>query len=82
MHKESSIINRNPLLQVSTLLCHLRGELFVTVTLGLHFTLRGPGLTAESSRLQKQRSTQSTAHSHSTVKCNPSVMVTKSSPQR
>jgi hypothetical protein len=31
----------------------------------------------ESSRPQKQRSTQSTAHSHSTVKCNPSVKVTK-----
>jgi hypothetical protein len=29
--------------------------------------------TAESSRLQKQRSTQSTAHSHSTIKCNLSV---------
>jgi hypothetical protein len=33
--------------------------------------------TADSSRLQKQRSTQSTAHSHSTIKCNLSVMVTK-----
>jgi hypothetical protein len=30
----------------------------------------------------KQRSTQSRAHSHSTVKCNPSVTVTKSSPWR
>jgi hypothetical protein len=62
MHKESLIINRNTLLHVSTLLGHLQGEFFVTVTLGLHLT------------------TQSTAHSHSTVKCNPSVTVTKSSP--
>jgi hypothetical protein len=38
--------------------------------------------TAESSRLQKQRSTQSTVHSHSTVMCNPSVTVRKSSPCR
>jgi uncharacterized Fe-S cluster protein YjdI len=38
--------------------------------------------TAESSRLKKQRSTQSTAHSHSTVKCNPTVMETESSPWR
>jgi hypothetical protein len=37
---------------------------------------------AECSRLQKQRSTQSTAHSHSTAKCNPSVTVTESSPWR
>jgi hypothetical protein len=41
-----------------------------------------PTRTAESSRLQKQRSTQSTAHSHSNVKCNPSVTVTESSPWR
>jgi hypothetical protein len=38
MHKESFIINRNTLLYVSTLLGHLQGELFVTVTLKLHFT--------------------------------------------
>jgi hypothetical protein len=38
--------------------------------------------TAECSRLQKQRSTQSTAHSHSTVKCNLSVTTTESSPWR
>jgi hypothetical protein len=44
------------------------------------WTLRGPG--RNSSRLQKQRSTQPTAHSHSTVKCNPSVTITKSSPWR
>jgi hypothetical protein len=37
MHKESFIINRNALLHVSTLLGHLQGELFVTVTLRLHF---------------------------------------------
>jgi hypothetical protein len=33
--------------------------------------------TAESSRLQKQRSTPSRTHSHSTIKCNPSVTITK-----
>jgi phenylacetate-coenzyme A ligase PaaK-like adenylate-forming protein len=33
--------------------------------------------TADSSCLQKQRSTQSTAHSHSTIKCNLSVTITK-----
>jgi hypothetical protein len=38
-HKESFIINCNTLLHVSTLLGHLPGELFVTVTLGLHFTV-------------------------------------------
>jgi hypothetical protein len=76
MNKESFIINRNTLLHVSTLLDHLQGELFVTVPLGLHFTVRA----AEGSRLQKQRGTQSTAHCHSTVVCNPSVRVTKSSP--
>jgi hypothetical protein len=37
MHKESSIINRNTLLHASTLLAHLQGELFVIVTLRLHF---------------------------------------------
>jgi hypothetical protein len=39
MHKESSIINRNTLLHISTLLGHLQGELPVTLTLGLHFTV-------------------------------------------
>jgi hypothetical protein len=38
--------------------------------------------TAESSRFQKQRSTQSTAHSHSIIKCNFSVTTTKSYPWR
>jgi hypothetical protein len=37
MHKESFIINRNTLLHVSTLLGDLQGELFVIVTLRLHF---------------------------------------------
>jgi hypothetical protein len=37
MHKESFIDNFNTLLHVSTLLGHLQGELFITVTLGLHF---------------------------------------------
>jgi hypothetical protein len=42
-----------------------------------------PGLqagTAEGSRLQKQHSTQSTAHYHSTIKCNLSAKTTKRSP--
>jgi hypothetical protein len=49
------------------------------------WTVLGPGLqagTTESSRLQNQRSTQSTAHSHWTIKCNLSVTITKSSPWR
>jgi hypothetical protein len=37
MHKESFVINCNPLLHVSTLLGPLQGELFVIVTLRLHF---------------------------------------------
>jgi hypothetical protein len=37
MYKESFIINRNTLLHVSAPLGHLQGELFVTVTVGLHF---------------------------------------------
>jgi hypothetical protein len=39
MHKESFIVNCNTLLHVSTLLGHLQGELFVTVALGLLFTV-------------------------------------------
>jgi hypothetical protein len=80
MHKESLIITRNTLLHVSTLLGHLQGELFC-----YRYTLCCAGLqtgTAESSRLQKQRSTQSTAHSHSTIKCDLSVTITKSFPWR
>jgi hypothetical protein len=38
--------------------------------------------TAEGSCLQKQRSIQSTARSHSIIKCNLSVTITKSSPWR
>jgi hypothetical protein len=37
MHEESFIINRNTLLRISTLLGNLQGELFVIVTLTLHF---------------------------------------------
>jgi hypothetical protein len=39
MRKESFIINRNTLLLVSTLLGHVQGELFVIVTLRLHFII-------------------------------------------
>jgi hypothetical protein len=56
MHKEF-FFTCDILLHVSTLLGHLQGELFVVVTLRLH----GAAETTESSRLQKQRSTQSTA---------------------
>jgi hypothetical protein len=101
MHKESFIINCNTHLHVSPLLGHLQTELFVIVTLRLHFIVEWEGTvdcvlctggvnslqsqlavqagTTESSRLQKERSTQSTAHSHSTIKCNLSVTITKSS---
>jgi hypothetical protein len=37
MQKERFIINYNTLLHVSTLLGYLQGELFVIVTLRLHF---------------------------------------------
>jgi hypothetical protein len=39
MHKESFNINRNTILHISTLLGHLKGKIFVTVTLRLHFTV-------------------------------------------
>jgi hypothetical protein len=39
MHKESFTINRNTLLHVSTLLGHIQRELFVIVTLRLHFRI-------------------------------------------
>jgi hypothetical protein len=91
MHKESFIINCNTLLHVSTLLGHLQGGLFCYryTKVALYSSVRmccwlctgGVG-TADSSRLQKQRSTQSTAHYHSTVKCNLSVTITKSPPWR
>jgi hypothetical protein len=71
MHKESFIINRNTLLHISTLLGHLQGELFVIAT------LMGP----QRVHASKQRSTQSTAHSHSTIKCNLSVTIKKVLPE-
>jgi hypothetical protein len=90
---KSFIINRNAHLHLSTLLGHLQGELFVTVTLRLHFTVEWECAVdcvlccfwrRELSAVPacRQYSTQSTAHSHSTVKCNLSVTVTKSSPWR
>jgi hypothetical protein len=39
MHKQGFVIKRNTLLHVSNLLGHLQGELSVTVTLGLHYTV-------------------------------------------
>jgi hypothetical protein len=67
MHKESFIINCNTLLHVSTLLGHLQGELFVIPT---EFT--------------PPKTTQYTVNStsHSTITCNLSVTITKSSPWR
>jgi hypothetical protein len=71
----SFFINCNTLLHVSTLLDHLQRELWVVVTTRSRYTVV-PARTAlgavragttESSRLQKQRGTQSTAHSHSTI---------------
>jgi hypothetical protein len=77
MHKEFFFICCNKLLHVSTLLGHLQGELSVVVTLRLHYTVEREcaidcvlrcfwrhvqAETTENSRLQKQRSTQSTAH--------------------
>jgi hypothetical protein len=84
-------VNCNTFLHVSTLLGHLQGELFCYryTKVALYSWVRmccclytgGVNClavrTAEISRLQKQRSTQSTAHSHSTVKCNLSVRATK-----
>jgi hypothetical protein len=102
MHKESFIINRNTLLHVSTLLGHLQGELFVVVTLRLHFIVEWDvlltvycvvfgGVNSLWCRLAGRdrrelappvHSTQATAHSHSIIKCNLSVTITKSSPWR
>jgi hypothetical protein len=109
MHKGVFFIKCKTLLHVSTLLGHLQGELFVTVTLRLHFTVErecavdcvlctGGVNCPRSSPAGRDRreftpracrpgpqtihasSTETTAHSHSTVKCNLSVTVTKSSP--
>jgi hypothetical protein len=79
---KSFIINCNTLLHVSTLLGHLQGQLFCYryTKVALYSWVRM--CCSESSRLQKQRSTKSTAHSHSTIKCNLSVTITKSSPWR
>jgi hypothetical protein len=89
MHKESFIICHNTLLNVSTLLGHLQGELFrcrytkvafyswvrmccwLCTALFLN-SLRRPGL-----QRVHASSTQSTAHSHSTIKCNLTVTITK-----
>jgi hypothetical protein len=95
MHKESFIINCNTLLHVSALPGHLQGELFVTVTLGLHYTVEREcavdcvlrcfwrrelsAVSACTPPAVHASSTQSTAQSHSTIKCNLSVTITKSS---
>jgi hypothetical protein len=74
MQKESFIINRN------TPTCFDPAGSSSGRTFRYRYT--DQARTAERSRLQKQRSTQSTAHSHSTIKCNLSVTITKSSPWR
>jgi hypothetical protein len=100
IHKESFIINCNTLVHVSTLLGHLQGELFVIVTLRLHFLyewecavdcvlhcfwrreLCAVPACKPGPQTVHASSTQSTAHSHSIIKCNLSVTITKSSPWR
>jgi hypothetical protein len=91
MHKESFIINCNTLLHVSTPLGHLQGELFVIVTLRLHFIVECVcGVVCVLVGCSRWRAggppplstppvhgTQLTAHSHSTIKCNLSVTITK-----
>jgi hypothetical protein len=98
--KRVFIINRTTVLHVSTLLGHLQGELFVIVTLRLHFIVEWecavdcvlrcfwrrersvvPACRPGPHGVQAS-STQSTAHSHSTIKCNLSVTITKCSPWR
>jgi hypothetical protein len=95
MHKESFIINCNTLLHGSTMLRHLQGELFVIGTLdctlylsenvlltvycvvfgGVNSLRSGPEFTPPV------HSTQSTAHSHSNIKCNLSVTIKKFLPE-
>jgi hypothetical protein len=93
MHKEF-FINCNTLLHVSTLLGHLQGEFCYHYTkVALYTWVRmccwlctASFLEAWTCRPGPQRvhasSTQSIAHSHSTTKCNLSVMITKNSPWR
>jgi hypothetical protein len=78
---KSFFVNYNTLLRVSTLLGHLQGELFcyrytkvalyswvrMCCWLCTVYWRREFSAVQACSRLQKQRSTQSTAHSHSTV---------------
>jgi hypothetical protein len=71
MHKESFIINRNTVLHVSTLLGHLQGEVFVIVTLRLHFIVERECAvdcvlcTGGVNCLRSQAGTAT--HSHSTI---------------
>jgi hypothetical protein len=66
MHKKSFIINRNTLLHVLTVLGYLQGELFVIVTLRLHFIVEWECAVDCVLRC-----------SHSTIKCNLSVTIIK-----
>jgi hypothetical protein len=85
MHKESFIINRNTLLHVSTLLGHLQGLLSSPSHYGCTLQLSENVLLTVYCVVfggvnPPVHSTQSTAHSHSTIKCKPSLTVTKGSP--
>jgi hypothetical protein len=90
MHKESFIINCNTLLHDSTLPGHLQGELFCyrytlqlseNVLLTVYCVVLGGVNPLPDCRPGRQRvhasSTQYTAHSHSTIKYNLSVTITK-----
>jgi hypothetical protein len=79
MHKESFIINHNTLLHVSTLLGHLQWELFVTVTLGLHFTVEWECAVDCVRRCFWRRELSAVRVGPDRGECNPSVTVTKSS---
>jgi hypothetical protein len=87
MHKESFIINRNTLLHVSTLLGHLQGQLCVVVTLRLYFIVECECAVDCVLRCFWRRELSAvpactaapagTADSHSTIKCNLSVTITR-----
>jgi hypothetical protein len=79
MHKESFIINCNTLLHVSTMLSHLQGEFFCYryTKVALYSWVRMCCWLCTALYSEAW-----TAHSHSTIKCNLSVTITKSSPWR
>jgi hypothetical protein len=95
MHKESFVMNCKTLLHVSILLGHLQGQLFCYryTKVALYSWVRmccwlctelflGAWTLLQVPQRVHASSTQPTAHSHSTMKCNPSVTITKSSSWR